>query len=155
MGAEADRLGSDLASPEFAHGVEQGFWELVSREQDVVSILLHAPDGRDFLARMECSDYWTGPIGCQFVDPSDGQVKAAAWPDGNGDFAQWVKFSGPPHFICWHQDRFAFQHHQEWKVLKEWQGKPSQIVAYLDFLRRMLHIPARGYNRRKSSTVAS
>ena len=39
--------------------------------------------------------------------------------------------------------------HADWRTRKSWQKKTNQIVAYLDFLRLMLNVPARGYNRRK------
>ena len=154
MDTGTDRLGTDLASDEFLHGVEQDFWEFVSREGDRVFILMHAPDGRKFLARMDCDRYWDEPIGCMFVDPVNHQVIPQAWPDGSGTFEGWIKFRGNPHFISWHQDRYAFESHQDWKNLREWQKKPNQIVAYLDFLRQILYLPRNGYNR-KPMPVAS
>ncbi len=148
MDTAADRLGTDLASAEFRHGVEQGFWELVSREGDQVHVLMRAHDGRTFLARMDCDRYWDEPIGCLFVDAVNRQVIPEAWPDGNGTFEQWIKFRRSPHFICWPQDRYGIGHHAEWRNLRQWQKKPNQIVAYLEFLQRMLYLPGNGYSRR-------
>lgn len=145
----ADRLGQDLESDLFRKGVEQGFWELVEREQDTLYVLLHAPDGRDFLLKLDCSGYWEEPIGGVFVDSGNRQVKSEAWPDGNPTFEQWIKFRGTPFFICWDQDRFGLSHHPDWRGRKAWQKKPNQLWAYLDFLRQMLFLPGRGYNRRK------
>jgi hypothetical protein len=154
MDTGTDRLGTDLASAEFLHGVEQEFWESVSREGDRVYILMHAPDGRKFLARMDCDHYWDEPIGCLFVDAATRQVIPAAWPDGNSTFEQWIKFRANPHFICWRQDRYGIERHQEWKNLREWQKKQNQIVAYLEFLQQMLYRPMNGYSR-KPMPVAS
>lgn len=149
MAAEPDRLGRDLASAEFAGYVRQGFWDLVERDQDTAYVLLHAPDSRSFLARLECSRYWDEPIlGC-FVDAKDRVPNSSAWPDGNASFEQWIKFKSTPGFVCWDQDRQGVQHHPEWRARKAWQKNPNQIVAYLDFLRQMLHLPARGYRRTK------
>ena len=148
MDTGTDRLGTDLASAEFLHGVGQEFWEFVSRKEDRVFILIHAPDGRKFLARMDCDHYWDEPIGCLFVDLINRQVVLEAWPDGSGTFEQWIKFRTSPPFICWPQDRFGIEQHQEWKNLREWQKKPNQIVAYLEFLQRMLYRPVNGYSRK-------
>lgn len=149
-----DRLARDLSSPEFAAYAAQGFWKLVKREGHIVYVLMYAPDERTFLARLDCSDYRTEPIAGGFVDPEDLAEKAAAWPDGNSCFEQWIKFKGSPWFICWDQDRRGISHHGEWKARKAWQKKPNQIVAYLDFLRQMLHVPAFGYNRKNSKESA-
>jgi hypothetical protein len=154
MDTGTDRLGNDLASPEFLHGVDQGFWEFVSREGDQVFILIHAPDGRNFLARMDCDHYWEEAIGCLFVDGATRQVVAAAWPDGNGTFGQWVKFQATPHFICWPQDRYGIERHQEWKNLRAWQKRPNQIVGYLEFLHRLLYLPASGYSRKPTPAAS-
>ena len=43
MAAKSDRLEQDLKSPEFLHGVAQGFWELSERDGNTVYVLLHAP----------------------------------------------------------------------------------------------------------------
>ena len=155
MAGEEERLGRDLASPEFAAHVEQGFWSFVERDKDTVYVLLHAPDGRKFLARLECDNYWNEPIRCTFVAPQDRQSEPKAWPDGNAYFERWIKFKGTPWFICWPQDRQGIEHHKEWTALKAWQKKPNQLVAYLDFLRQMLHVPSRGYNCRNSNANAS
>ena len=149
MAAESDRLEQDLKSPEFLHGVTQGFWELSERDGNTVYVLLHAPDGRSFLARLECSNYWDEPIRCDFVDVAERTAKPEACPDGDAQFEQWIKYRSAPFFICWDQDRAGIQHHQEWRPLKAWQKQPNEIVAYLDFLCRMLYLPAHGYNRRK------
>ena len=149
MAAENDRLGKDLCSAEFSAYVEQGFWKLVERDKDVVYVLLCAPDERTFLVRLDCSQYWDEPICGVFVDPVDRQLKSEAWPDGDTNFEQWIKFKGSPWFICWDQDREGLRHHADWRTRKSWQKKTNQIVAYLDFLRQMLNVPARGYNRRK------
>jgi len=152
MGAEIDRLARDLSSPEFLHGVEQAFWEFVAREQDFVYIRFHAPDGRSFIARLLCSDYWNEPIGCVFVDCTNREPGRTAWPDGNGKFEQWIKFRDANPFICWDQDRFGIVHHLDWKGRKAWQKQPNQIVGYVEFLRQMLHVGSRGYNCRTSNT---
>jgi hypothetical protein len=151
---DGDRLARDLSSPEFAAYVAQGFWELAKREGHIVYVLMYAPDGRTFLARLDCSDYWTEPITGGFSDPADLMEKPAAWPDGNAHFEQWIKFKGTPWFICWDQDGRGIQHHQGWKARKAWQKKPNQLLAYLDFLRQMLHVPAFGYSRKNSQRSA-
>jgi hypothetical protein len=152
MAAEDDRLGRDLSSAEFNAYVEQGFWKVVERDENILYVLLCAPDERSFLARLDCSEYWDEPIHGTFVDLENRQSVPAAWPDGNTHFEQWIKFKSSPGFICWDQDREGLRHHLEWKTRKSWQKKPNQLVAYLDFLRQMIHVPALGYNRQKLNT---
>ena len=107
MAAMSD-LANDLASVEYLHGVEQGFWDLPERDGDVVYVNLYASDQRSFLARLDCSSYWEKPIGCLFVDPQTKTVDLSCWPDGNTVFQQWIKFKPQPQvppFICWDHDR--------------------------------------------------
>lgn len=147
MESEPDRLARDIDSPEFLHGAEQGFWEFDTRDKNFVYVRLNAPDGRVFMARLDCASYWEEPICCEFVDPEDRTPKQSAWPNGNQHFEQWIKFRNAPHFICWDQDRAGIARHPEWKAHKAWQKRPNQIVAYLDFLRQTLYLPIRGYTR--------
>jgi hypothetical protein len=147
MGVNPDWLERDLTSPEFLHGVEQGFWQLVQRDNNFVFVLLLAPDRRSFLARLDCSQYWDEPIRCVFVDKQTHAETQQAWPDGNTQFEQWIKFRNQPHFVCWDQDRGGIEHHPDRKGLKAWQKNPNQLVAYLNFLRQMLYLPDRGYRR--------
>lgn len=139
-----ERLTRDLASPEFQAGAEQGFWELAGRKGDMVHVRLNAPDGRVFLARFDCTGYWNEPISCSFIPCGSPQV----WPDGDVTFEGTIKFRSSPGFICWDQDRQGIYHHPEWRQSQAWQKKENQIVGYLDFLRTMLHVPARGYTRK-------
>src|SRR5262249_37085038 len=108
-----------------------------------------APDERSYMARLDCSQYWSEPIRCLFVDKETRAESGEAWPSGNGKFEGWIKFRRPPHFVCWDQDRAGIEHHVEWKASKAWQRRANQIVAYLDFLRQMLYLPYRGYCRRR------
>lgn len=151
--AEYQRLLEDLAAPTFSHGVEQGFWELVEFSGWIAHVGLHAPDGRSYMAELTCTGYGDEPILGRFVDPTTRQCVASAWPTGNGTFNGWVKFSGNDLFICWDQDREGIQRHQEWKGRRAWTRNPNQIVGYLDFLRGLLHIPARGYQRQIPSAA--
>jgi hypothetical protein len=146
-----DKLGTDLASPEYLHGIEQAFWGQPDRDGNTLYISVHAPDGRTFLGQFDCSNYGTQPIRCLFVNPATRQVDLKFWPDGNAEFEKWIKFKAARPFICWPQDRGAIDigNHTEWQSLREWQKEDNQIVAYLDFLRQMLHVRARGYLRRK------
>jgi hypothetical protein len=142
-------LETDLVSPEILDGVEQGFWSAPERDGNAVYVSLYAPDERAFLARLECSSYWDEPIECLFVDSKTRAVELAAWPDGSAQFEKWIKFKSNPPFICWDQDRRGIGYHQEWKPLKQWQKNQNQILSYLIFLRRMLHLPVNGYNLKK------
>jgi hypothetical protein len=151
-------LDADLISREYLHGVEQGFWSMPERDGDLVYVLLYAPDERAFLAQLDCSSYWEKPIRCLFVNPRTKTVDLSFWPDGNGYFEQWIKFRTRPTdrpFICWDQDRGGIDigGHRDWQLLKRWQSKTNQIVAYLNFLRRMLHLESNGYLRMKSSVT--
>jgi hypothetical protein len=153
-------LNADLTSAEYLQGVEQGFWGMPERVGDTVYITLNAPDGRIFLGQFDCSAYWEQPIRCLFVNPETRRVDLSFWPDGNAYFEQWIKFKttapNPP-FICWDQDRGGMDigGHKDWQSLKKWQSEKNQLVVYLNFLRRMLHVESNGYLRKKSSTTAS
>jgi hypothetical protein len=148
-----DRLGADLASPTFQHGVDQGFWGFLSRDEFIVRVCLFAPDERSFHIELNCTSYGDEPIAGRFVNAA-GQSVPEAWPCGNPTFEQWIKFRGTDRFICWDQDRIAVnQHHQDWKGRKAWKKKNNQIVTYLNFLRELLHLPARGYDRQPLETT--
>jgi len=154
MDNRLQRLTADLESIAFLHGVEQGFWELVTHEEFLVRVRLNAPDTRSYLVQLDCREYGDEPIAGQFVD-ADGHCVQLAWPPGNGTFQQWIKNQNPHLFICWDQDRTGIEkHHPEWKVRKAWTKNKNQLVAYLDFLRRLLHLPALGYERRAEQTTA-
>lgn len=146
-----DKLATDLVSPEYLHGVEQRFWGQPDRHGDAVYIPVHGPDGRIFLGQFDCSGYGEHPIRCLFVNPDTRQVDLKFWPDGDAEFERWVKFKAARPFICWPQDRGAIDigGHRDWQSSKEWQKEQNQIVAYLNFLRTMLHVRARGYCRQK------
>ncbi len=148
---EGDKLALDLASPEFRHGVEQRFWELVERADETVYVRLFAPDDREYLAQLRCEKYGDEPIEGKFVDPETRACVESAWPIGNPTFEQWVKFKSPNLFICWDQDADAVSRHQEWRPRKAWLKTTNQIVAYLNFLRELLNVPARGYQRQPAS----
>lgn len=141
-------LAEDLASEAFEHGVAQRFWELARRDGDVVYVRLYAPDERNYLIRLACDSYGAQAIHGGFVDPVSLQCVASAWPQGDSIFSQWMKFAGDNLFICWDQDRGGISHHQEWFARNAWKRGGNQLVAYLDFLRQMLWLPARGYNRK-------
>jgi len=151
MAAEIDKLGADLISAEFTHGVDQQFWKLIERIGDIVYIRLFAPDDRSYLARFTCTKYGAEPIDCKFVDSETRQCIEAAWPRGNDIFERWIKFKHPHLFICWEQDAGGLTHHPEWRERKAWMKATNQIVAYLNFLRELLHLPVRGYDRLPAS----
>lgn len=140
-------LTTDLKSVEFQHGVDQRFWRLVDRSDHLVYVELFAPDNRPYMLELDCRNYGDDAIAGRFVDPSTRKCVQTAWPTGNQTFLQWVKFNGG-FFICWDQDRNAISRHPHWKNQQEWKKVPNQIVAYLDFIRRLLHLPSRGYARR-------
>ena len=142
-----ERLIADLESAEFKHGVRQGFWKKVEQEGSLLYVRVLAADDRAYLAQLDCTGYGEDPIACRFVDPATRQCVATAWPQGNGTFGQWIKFQDGNLFICWDQDRLGIGHHQEWRGKRAWTRSHNQLVAYLDFLRQMLHVPARGYTR--------
>ncbi|MBZ5631465.1 MAG: hypothetical protein LAO06_21635 [Acidobacteriia bacterium] len=138
-------------SAEFKHGVAHLFWELVERAGAVVWVRMFAPDGRTYLVRLSCEKYGEEPIDGKFVDESTRACVESAWPTGNAVFEQWIKFKAGNLFICWDQDAGGIGHHQDWRPRRAWQKNEIQIVAYLNFLREMLHLPARGYDRRPTS----
>lgn len=150
----ADRLSEDLASLEFQRGFEQQFWQLESRNDHLVFVWLIAADERRFLAVLDCTSYGDEPILGRFIDPETRQCSSSAWPVGNAQFEQWIKFKGTPLFICWDQDREGLNHHGDWRARQSWKRNPNQLVAYLDFLRQMLHLPSRGYERRPLNHAA-
>jgi hypothetical protein len=152
MATDGDRLDADLGSPEFRHGVDQLFWDLVECSGAVVYIRLFAPDDRSYLARFTCESYREEPIDCKFVDPDTHECVEAAWPRGDAAFEQWIKFKQPHLFICWEQDAGGIKQHPDWRPRKAWMKTNNPIVAYLNFLREMLHLPMRGYTRQPRST---
>lgn len=145
MALPIEKLTTDLNSPEFLHGTGQRFWELVEQSGMVIFICLYAADKRGYIARFDCDSYGAEPIACRFVDTATRQCVASAWPQGNSTFEQWVKFREGNLFICWDQDRLGISHHPDWRCRKAWSKHPNQIVSYLDFLRRLLHLPILGY----------
>jgi hypothetical protein len=144
-------LVEDLNSTEFQHGVQQQFWELLKHDvtSETVYVRLNSPDNRSYVISLLCDHYGEQAIHGRFVDPATLQCVASAWPQGDQVFEQWIKFrDAPGHlFICWDQDRGGIGHHQDWAPHKAWARKSNQLVAYLDFLRQVLWIPARGYIR--------
>src|SRR5262245_26336117 len=108
-------LQRDLASEEFAHGVRQGFWELIDQTETKLFIRMYAPDESSYLLSLACDCYGDEPLEGRFVDPETRQVVASAWPQGNAVFEQWVKFRND-HFICWREDRGGIRHHFDWKA---------------------------------------
>ncbi|MBI3477352.1 MAG: hypothetical protein HY010_16590 [Acidobacteria bacterium] len=152
MAANTDKLESDLASPEFCHGVDQLFWELVDASGIIVYIRLFAPDDRSYLARFTCESYAEEPIDCKFVDSVTRQCVETAWPQGNATFEQWIKFKDPHLFVCWEQDAGGIKQHPDWRDRKAWMKTRNPIVAYLNFLRELLNLPTRGYTRQPHST---
>jgi hypothetical protein len=147
-----DKLIEDLSSPEFQHGVDQLFWELVDRSDAAVFVRLFAPDQRNYLARFTCEKYGEQPLDCKFVDEQSRACVESAWPRGNATFEQWIKFRSPHLFICWDQDASGISHHENWRPLKAWLKTKNPMVAYLNFLREMLNLPSKGYQRQRRST---
>ncbi len=152
MATNLGNLEADLCSPEFRHGVDQLFWEMVDRSSNVVCIRLFAPDGRSYLARFTCEGYGDEPMDCKFIDPDTRQCVEAAWPRGNSIFEQWIKFKHPNLFICWEQDAGGIKQHPDWRARKAWMKTCNPIVAYLNFLRELLNLPIRGYTRQPPLT---
>jgi hypothetical protein len=139
------KLNADLDSALFRHGCDQGFWELIARDGLTVFARVLAPDGTSYILRLDCTEYGAEPIRGQFVDENRNR-ELSAWPKGNTAFEQWIKYKDPNPFICWEQDRIAIERcHQDWKAKQSWKKKDNQLVAYLDFIRELLHLPARGY----------
>lgn len=143
----------DLESAEFLHGVEQRFWEFVDRSGPLLYVRLCAPDDRTFLLELECSGYRKEPMRGRFVAEDTRQCFVASWPRGNATFQQWVKLDPSNLFICWDQDRAGIQHHTDWKGREAWKKSGNPVVAYLEFMRQLLHNPARGYERRVAAAV--
>jgi hypothetical protein len=141
-------LQADLESAGFRHGVEQGFWQFVGRSGPLLCVRLFAPDDRSFLLELECSSYGAEPLRGRFVDEQTRMCVATAWPRGNPTFQQWVKLDPGNLFICWDQDRVGIQHHADWRGREAWKKSGNPLVAYLEFMRHLLHNPARGYERR-------
>ena len=145
MAPGIDHLAADLVSPEIHHGVEQGFWQIESQDGNRVYVRLFALDGAPYLMELDCSGYGDEPIAGRFVNDQH-ECVGSAWPRGNGIFVQWVKQDPPNLFICWTEDRLGITHHQDWRALQAWKRHPNQIYAYLDFIRKLLHVPSFGYS---------
>ncbi|HEY6329642.1 MAG TPA: hypothetical protein VI756_09895 [Blastocatellia bacterium] len=146
-------LRQDLASADYIHGVEQGFWRIVDQLGSVLYFELFAPDGMVYVLELGCAFYGIDALQGRFVDRPRGVCVCSAWPRGNATFNQWIKFADVEPFICWDQDRVGIQHHQQdWANRKAWQKSKNQLVTYLDFLRALLHVEAKGYARRRRET---
>lgn len=148
------RLNEDLESVAFRDGVEQAFWRLESRSGDVLYLTMIAPDGLEFLLEAVCDGYGQEPILGRFVDPKTRACRPDVWPQGDAPFENWIKFQPGHLFICWPQDRRGIGQHPEWRNTEAWKKNNNQLVAYLSFIRDMLHIPARGYRRKTTATAA-
>jgi hypothetical protein len=98
-----------------------------------------------YLLELDCSGYGDEPIAGRFVNDQH-ECVGSAWPRGNGTFVQWVKPDPPNLFVCWTEDRLGITHHQEWRALQAWKRHPNQIYGYLDFIRKLLHVPSFGYS---------
>ena len=134
-----EQLLDDIGSQEFTHYVDQEFWKLLKTSEFLVYVRLFAPDDKTYVMQLDCSSYGDEPILGQFVDEVTKQCVTTAWPRGNSNFEKWIK---PDHmFICWDQDRAGITHHADWRALQAWKKKPNQIVAYLDFMTRLLRMP--------------
>ncbi len=153
MAEGSDILTRDLDSREFQHGVEQGFWELKERKDWFLYVAVFAPDGRAYLLELDCRGYGDDAIAGRFIDFATHQCVQAAWPQGNAVFQQWIKCTAG-FFICWNQDRNGISHHSEWKGQKAWSKTNNQLLAYLNFMRQMLHLPSRGYLRQTAANPA-
>ena len=145
MATDGDKLGGDLESTEFRHGVDQSFWGMAHRTDAAVYVRLFAPDDRSYLACFTCENYGEEPLDCKFVDTGTHECMEAAWPRGDAAFEQWIKFKHPNLFICWEQDAGGLKHHPEWRVRKAWMKSKNPIVTYLNFLRERLWLPMHGY----------
>jgi hypothetical protein len=146
----SDRLAADLASAAFQNGVHQELWELVARSGDALDVRIAAPDSAWYLLLLDCTNYWEQAILGQFIDPQTRQCVASAWPQGDGTFQQWIKFSPGNLFICWDQDRTGISKHSEWTFKKAWQRRTNQVVSYLEFVHTLLWLPKYGYSRRSA-----
>lgn len=146
------KLLADIDSEAFKKGEKNHFWELDEIIGKKVYVWLYAPDDQAFLLEAECSNYGDEPILGSFVDSVSRRRVLSAYPKGDPVFEQWVKFQSEPPFICWDQDRGGIEHHPEWKARQAWKkdddDNMNQLVSYLDFMRRLLHMVANGYRRK-------
>jgi len=148
MAIPVERLLRDLDSPEIRHGVDQGFWQIERREDLRVYVRVFAPDEQVYLVEFDCNGYGDEPIAGRFVDPENHRCLAAAWHQGDGVFTQWVKYDPAHLFLCWDQDRLGIEHHPDWRSRRAWAKSGNPIYAYLEFLRKLLHVPSNGYSRK-------
>jgi hypothetical protein len=147
MGTPAELLSGDLGSFEVRHGVVQGFWQIERRDGERIYVILSAPDEQAFTVELDCTGYGEEPIAGRFVDPSSHQCVSSAWPRGDNVLAQWLKWDPANLFVCWDQDRLGVEHHPEWRIRRAWKKNKNQIYTYLEFLRKLFHLPSNGYCR--------
>jgi hypothetical protein len=148
-------IDNSLAAPEFAHGVEQGFWSLIHRVAHQLYFELWAIDGQSYVIEMQCDRLGDEPIRGRFVDPINYASNTGAWPRGNSTFAGWFKWDAANLFICWPSDRSGVEHHADWRALEYWKRSDNQIVQYLEFIHRCLNLPTFGYLPRERLQIAS
>ncbi len=141
-------LGIDLGSAAWRHGEEQGYWRVVERMEHVLYVETFARDDLAYLLNLQCDRYGAEPVRGRFVDSRTRACVAAAWPQGDGTFAGWFKSNPQDLFICWPADRGGVEHHADWRALQYWRKTDNQLVQYLEFIRRCLTLPARGYQPR-------
>lgn len=143
-----DRLEADLNSTAFAAGVNSGFWRLVERCDSVVYVECEARDGHSYLLELRCDRYGDEPCLGRFVDSESRECVPSAWPTGNDTLAGWLKWRPGDLFVCWPGDRAGIAHHPEWRAQEYWRSEENQIVQYLEFVRRLLNLPGKGYASR-------
>ena len=150
-----DSLAQDLASLEFRHGVERGFWRLIERVGFRVYIECFAWNDDTYVLELTCDRYREEPSLGKFVDPVTRARSSEAWPRGNAMFGGWFKWNPNELFICWPGDRDGLAHHPDWRARAHWQKTQNPLVQYLEFIRSCLTIPGRGYQARSSLPLAS
>lgn len=135
---------ADVGRPAFRLGVAEGRWRLVDTDWPFAFLTVTARDGREYLLRMNCTNYPASPPTAGLWDrAANAPVSAEAWPPGRGGrfsavFRRDWKGGTALYMPC---DREAIAGHEHWV-----QQMPSKIwrpdagvVQYLEEAHELLN----------------
>jgi hypothetical protein len=109
----------------------------VSRDGDLVLLVLRARDGEVYRVSFVCDGYPDKAPSAFFVNAAGSQDEKAAWPKGTDEFMGSVK-PPPASFICMPLTREGLGHHNDWYGKPgAWDSKKS-LLDLFNYFGRLL-----------------